>query len=594
MRRYQKHQLDRSRRLLILGGAQLACFGLIGLRYSQLQLMQRDAFQLASEKNRVRTDLIAPKRGEIRDRRNRPLAVNKVLYRLVYDKQALGALDAERRFLKEYNPPLAKISNDIKADTQTSSAREMTWRALVNFTTHQHRYPHFSLHKEVRRVYPEAHIAVHLVGYVARPNEKESEKFPPGLVAQRDFKVGKSGIELAQQKVLSGQFGVSYFEANAKGEKLRKIQDEPEIAGKDISLTIDLNFQKKMHQILQGKGGVQEAAASAVLLDARTGAILSCASVPTYDPNDFVIGMNHKTWGEIINHQDKPLNDKAISMIYPPGSTFKMMVGLAALEAGVVSPNETIFCPGHYQAQNRRFHCWKAGGHGRLRFTDAISQSCNVYFYELASRVGVDKINAMAKRFGFGAAVCDDLLHENDGLLPSRAWKFTRHGKGWYLGDTLNLAIGQGYMLATPLQLATMAARLATGLEINPYVIRDYGQQHLHTNLDVSPEHLKLVRHGMWKVVNHYSGSSFGGGVDVGMGLAGKTGTVQVINRRVVSSKLADKKTERQHSLFVGYAPYDNPIYAVSVVVEHGGFGSRVAAPIGKSILKQALDWNWG
>jgi penicillin-binding protein 2 len=336
-----------------------------------------------------------------------------------------------------------------------------------------------------------------------------------------------------------------------------------------------------------------------VVMDCQSGEILALASAPTFDPNLFVRGISSAAWNTLNTDRYRPLANKAIQGLYPPGSTYKMIVALAALEAGVITPEETVNCPGHLDVGDRRFHCWNRGGHGRVNLVESISQSCDVYYYELAQRVGIEAMSAMARRFG--CAVRHDLPLSGiaEGLAPGMQWKMQNRGAAWVVGDSLNAAIGQGFVLASPLHLAVMTARLASGLDITPAIIRSIdGISQLPgraRDMGLDPGHLRLVQRGMWQVNNDRRGTAYSSRVDVAdYAIAGKTGTSQVRNitaaeraSGVISN--ADLPWERRdHALYVGYAPYDNPRYACSVIVEHGGGGSTMAAPIGRDILLRA------
>jgi penicillin-binding protein 2 len=360
-----------------------------------------------------------------------------------------------------------------------------------------------------------------------------------------------------------------------------------------VQLTVDAGLQNYVEARLSGES------AGSIVMDCRSGEILALASAPTFDPNLFVRGISTAVWNGLNTDRYRPLANKATQGLYPPGSTYKMIVALAALEAGVIGPEDTVNCPGHMDVGDRRFHCWRRGGHGRVNLVESISQSCDVYYYELAQRVGIEAMSAMARRLGCGVRHDLPLSGIVAGLAPTMQWKQQNRGAAWVVGDSLNASIGQGFVLSSPLHLAVMTARLATGQEIVPSIIRSInGINQLPgpaADLGLDPRHLQLVQRGMWQVNNDRRGTAHASRVEVAAyGIAGKTGTSQVRNisaaeraTGVISN--ADLPWERRdHALYVGYAPYDNPRYAVSVIVEHGGGGSATAAPIARDILLRA------
>jgi penicillin-binding protein 2 len=335
-------------------------------------------------------------------------------------------------------------------------------------------------------------------------------------------------------------------------------------------------------------------------MDVNNGDLVALASNPTYDPNLFVRGIPADDWERLLNDDHRPLANKWASGMYPPGSTFKMMVALAALEAGVVSPGERVFCNGVLKLGNRKFHCWRRGGHGYLHLRQSLEQSCDVFYYEMSKRLGIDRIAEMARRFGLGATADLPIPALKDGLIPDRAWKKRVHDESWQVGDSLNSAIGQGFVLATPLQLAVMAARIASGRGVHPRLIRARGGVPVPvvepSDLGIRPENLALVRGGMFDVLNGKRGTARRSRIaDETQAMAGKTGTSQVRNITAAERAVGVTRNEdlpwnrRDHALFICYAPFDKPKYAVSVIVEHGGGGSAVAAPIARDVMMRAL-----
>lgn len=382
------------------------------------------------------------------------------------------------------------------------------------------------------------------------------------------------------------------LEVNAYGRIMKEIERVDGIPGKDVQLTIDSRLQQKAFELFGEESG------AAVLLDVHTGEILAFVSAPSFDPNMMTQGLSTEDWNALLHNERNPLTDKAISGQYSPGSTFKMIVALAALEAGVIKPETRTYCAGKMFLGNHAFHCWKKEGHGHLNVVEALQHSCDIFFYETAQKLGIEKIADMARRFGLGSKINIGLENEKAGLIPDKEWKLRRFGEPWQQGESLISGIGQGYILTTPLQLATMTARLVNGgYEIKPTFLKvSDGEKSKIKKIDVSPANLELIKEGMYAVVNKPGGTAWRSQFDYhGQRMGGKTGTTQV--RRITMKERREgikKESElpwrlRNHALFVGYAPHDNPKYAVAVLVEHGGGGSSVAAPLAGKILREAV-----
>jgi penicillin-binding protein 2 len=420
----------------------------------------------------------------------------------------------------------------------------------------------------------------------------EQAEDPDPLLHLPEFRIGKSGIEHSYDRVLRGRAGLSRVEVNALGREIRELGRQEGVAGEDIRLSLDLELQRFAIDRLSA-----QPAASAVVLDARTGGVMALASVPSFDPRLFSGRLRHGTWQELSTDPRTPLVNKCIRGQYPPGSTFKIVTAMAALEHGI-SPDHTVFCSGSTSLGRAVFHCWKEHGHGSIALTQALAQSCDVYFYDVARRVGVDALAAMATRFGFGTTLGIDLPGEQPGLIPTTAWKRATLGESWQKGETLVCGIGQGYVSATPLQLAVMAARVANGgLGVTPWLVPPAPGTPPPEPIGVSAASLALVLGGMREVVHGARGTARAADLGLpGVELAGKTGTAQV--RRISRADRAagrHKRTdipwiERHHALFVCAAPFADPRYAVAVVVEHGQSGAAAAAPIARDIMRRALQ----
>ena len=441
---------------------------------------------------------------------------------------------------------------------------DLTWTELSRVEVNAPDLPGVSLDAGLLRDYPVGSIMAHVLGYVGPVSESELNGDP--LLELPEFRIGKNGIEKVYDQALRGRAGISRFEVNALGREIKELYRYDGEPGRDLTLTIDLDLQRYVHERLSG-----EQSAAVVVLDVHTGDVLALASVPTFDPRAFINGLSRDTWRELTTNANAPLVNKAIGGQYPPGSTFKLIVALAALEAGATGPDYEVFCPGSIRLGDHQFHCWKRWGHGRLKLVQALAQSCDVYFYDLARRVGVDAIAAMARRFGLGQTLGIDLPGERAGLVPDRAWKQATRGVPWQLGETLITGIGQGYMQATPLQLAVMAARIANGgRAVKPRLVRDPDRQ---PRAPGRPSRRRRSgsrtgrsgssRQGMYEVVNGQHGTARQASLgDPQVALAGKTGTSQVrrISRaeRATTVRKNEEKPweERDHALFVAFAPY--------------------------------------
>ena len=414
---------------------------------------------------------------------------------------------------------------------------------------------------------------------------------PDPLLQIPEFQIGKIGVETKLEDQLRGKAGTKRIEVNAGGRVMRELSRDEYTPGQDLQLTIDHGLQNYAQARLAGES------AGAVVMDIETGDLLAMASAPSFDPNLFVRGISSKDYGALRDHEYRPLFNKAVQGLYPPGSTFKMMTGLAALSAGVIGPRETVYCPGFLSFGGRRFHCWKRGGHGHMDFNNALTQSCDVYFYEAANRVGVDRLADLCHEFGLGER--HDLPLQA-GIVPSTQWKAQARGERWNPGETLNTAIGQGDVLASPLQLAVMTARLASGRAVKPRLIKSVDGVDVPIDeappLPVDTSILALAQKGMWNVSNGTRGTARRSRIVAdGLEMAGKTGTSQV--RNITAAERARGVTRndqlpwnrRDHGLFVAYAPFDKPKYAIATIVEHGGGGSSAAAPPARDILLYAL-----
>lgn len=590
-----------TRRAAMLAGGELFLSSILLGRMYYLQVLESDRYKTLAEENRISTRLLAPPRGLIFDRFGQPMAQNNQNFRvLVISEQTEGNLNATLEALNKILPltdgEIQRIRKDVRRSrdfTPVTIRENLTWEQMAAIQLNAPDLPGIIIDEGLSRFYPFKESAAHAVGYVGAVSEEEIALGNP-LLKLPGFRVGKSGIELEYNTALCGKEGAQRVEVNAVGRVIREIERDEGIPGTTLPLTIDMRLQKIAYEKMKNESG------AAVLLDIYTGEVLALVSTPSFDPNKFNRGLSNEEWEEISTNERNPLLNKALGGLYSPGSTFKMVVALAALEAGVIRPDTKIFCGGHIMMGAHRFHCWKAGGHGNVDLKEALMHSCDIYFYEVARRTGIDKIAAMAKRFGFGMPTGINLPGEKSGLMPTRRWKELILGEQWLQGDTYNAGIGQGYVLTTPIQLAVMTAVLANdGYKIKPTILVPENRDTSvcpGENLNLSKTHLQLMREGMFDVVNAAKGTAKTARVNVdGKLIAGKTGTTQVkrisMKEREEGLRSQDELPweDRNHALFVSFGPTDNPRYALAVVIEHGGGGSTTAAPIARAIMEGAL-----
>ncbi|RMF40595.1 MAG: penicillin-binding protein 2 [Alphaproteobacteria bacterium] len=591
------------RRAVLLFGAKLGVVGLLAWRMHQLQVEQADRYRLLADENRINIRLIPPARGLIFDRSGRPLAVNRPNYRIVLIREQAGdperALDELGRIIEIGDAQRSRVLKEVSqksAFVPVTVAERLDWEDFARVAANSPVLSGIIPEVGLTRFYPEGDATAHVVGYVGPVSERDLKRqaTPDPLLQIPRFQIGKTGVERRLERALRGQAGISRIEVNSLGRVMRELDRNEGKAGQNVQLTLDLPLQRYALTRLAGEAG------SAVVMDVRDGSILALASTPTFDPNLFVFGISTENWENLLNDPHRPLADKPVSGAYPPGSTFKMVVALAALEAGLVKPGETVWCPGYIKIGNRRFHCWKRVGHGHVDLRRSLRESCDVYYYEMAQRVGIERITAMARRLGLGSRPPLPLPAIAEGLMPTKAWKERVHGSPWLIGDSVNAGIGQGYVLASPMQLAIMTARLATGRAIVPRLVQSFDDVPVARaeppDLGIPGEHLKYIRDGMRAAVNHRRGTAHAARIaDRSLAMSGKTGTSQVrqiteVERRAGIFRNEDLPWERRdHALFVAYAPVSDPRYAVSVVIEHGGGGARAAAPVARDIMLYAL-----
>ncbi|HIJ38557.1 MAG TPA: penicillin-binding protein 2 [Rhodospirillaceae bacterium] len=590
------------RRALLLGGGKLALMSALIGRMYYLQVLESSKYTVLAEENRINLRLLPPPRGRILDRNGVPMAVNQQNYRVLIVSEQTEDLDDTLDALAGIIPinehDRARIARDAerhRSFVPVTVRENLSWQDVSRIEINAPDLPGVMIDVGQSRNYPLEGLGAHLLGYVSAVSEPDLQSSTDPLLELPGFRIGKAGVERVYDLALRGKGGTSQVEVNAVGRTIRELKRDDGEPGLDLSLTIDLDLQQFAAQRLG-----QESAA-AVVMDIHTGDLLVMASTPSFDPNAFNRGLSADEWKELSSNPRSPLTNKSIAGQYPPGSTFKLMTALAALESGSVTADQRVFCPGQMNLGSISFHCWKKGGHGSMDMVNGIKHSCDVYFYEVARRTGFERIAEMAKRFGLGSPMGLDLPGERPGSIPNKEWKRATLNQPWHPGETLINAIGQGYVLATPLQLAVMCARVANGgFAVAPHLARDMVEGVHATprpepnwpSLGISRQSLTLVRRGMFAVVNEQGGTAYGARVkDESFAMSGKSGSAQVRRITVRERDSGVKKNEdlpwkeRDHALFVAYAPEAEPRFACCITVEHGGGGSAVAAPMARDIL---------
>lgn len=589
------------RRAAMLLGLQAGVAGVLAWRMRDLQIVQGEKYRLLAEENRINLRLISPARGLVTDRHGAVLAANRQNYRIVMVREQAGdPAGVLARLAEIIDLPPDRQERAIKEMAGRSPfvpvviAEHLSWDDVVRVSANTPVLPGVDAEVGLSRYYPDGFASAHVVGYVGPVSDADLAKLedPDPILQIPRFQIGKTGVEQKLEPELRGEAGTLRIEVSASGRVMRELGRVEGTPGKDVELTLDKGLQDYAMRRMAGQS------AAAAVIDVTNGDVVALASAPGYDPNSFVFGISSSAWNGLLADEYRPLANKTVTGTYPPGSTFKIAMALAALEAGVVSPRDVVNCQGFTQLGNRRFHCWKNGGHGRVDLRRSLAQSCDCYYYEMGRRLGPDRISAMARRLGLGVAHDLPMPAVAAGNMPDAAWKKAVRQESWTTGDSFNYGIGQGFTLASPLQLAVMTARVAGGLEVRPRLLRSVGgvavPDPAPAALDVDLRHLAAVRDGMFAVSNE--GTAYRSRiVDPAMLMAGKTGTSQV--RIITAAERAAGVTKneqlpwkrRDHALFVCYAPYDKPRYAVAQIVEHGGGGSAVAAPIARDILLYAL-----
>jgi len=588
---------------ILLLGLMLLILVIYLVRIWHLQILQGSKYRYQSENNRIRLEDISAPRGIVFDKDGTPLVENRPAYHLLLVREDVQDLDQtvnELARLCEKTPEelksVLKGNRSVPAFVPIRLLADLDRDCLARIEAQRIRLPGVIIQLEPKREYKWNGMAAHLIGYLSEITEGElnTEAFKEYYPGED---VGKFGIERSFEKYLHGKRGGRQVEVDAVGRRMRLLDEVLPVPGRNLWLTLDIEVQKAAEECLQGKVG------AIVALDPRSGAVLAMASNPTFDQEKFIRGLSRDEWRTLSQDPNHPLLNRAAGAAYPPGSTYKAIVALAALHEGIVDQDSSVYCPGFLHFGNRNYRCWRRGGHGTVRMYDAIVRSCDVYFYQAGLRLGVDRIAKVAKWFGLGEKTGIGLYAEHPGLVPTAAWKKHATGIPWQRGENLSIAIGQGFDLATPLQMASAYAAIANGGKLwQPYTVRriegnsleevDEIKPKLRREIPIAPDYFYAVRNGLLGVVEDGRGTAHGVR-DPSFKMAGKTGTAQVVrlaegvNRKLLGE--TQKYEQQDHAWFVGYAPADDPQIVVAALVEHGGHGSSVAAPMVQKVISSYL-----
>ncbi len=586
----QKKQISTyNRRTFFLFLLKLSLFTAVGWRIYNIQILDASKYKMLSKKNQIDLEIIFPLRGKIFDRNNILIANNEKVYDVYLipenTKSISNTLSALSKFLDidfAKRRKIIDLSSKVKKFEKIKIFENISWTILEKIETNKYNLEGIFIAEDHIRIYPYKEVFSHLLGYISKPNQKELSL--PFISKMPDLDIGKEGLEKSFNPILVGKPGQREIEVNSKGRIIREISKVDSIQGKELLLSVDSRIQEYSINLLKSYR-----AGSINLINIKNGEILCMASTPTYDPNKIIKKPNKEYWESILSNSLSPLTNRSLQGLYSPGSTFKMIVAIAGLKHGVINSDSTHSCSGKIEFGNRLYHCWKTNGHGRMNVTDAITQSCDVFFYEISKKLGIDKIAKVAEDFGLGQTFDISMPNQKKGIVPSRKWKKNTLGESWYAGETLISGIGQGFVLTNPFQLAVMTSIIASnGKIVEPTIVKSKKVKFKAT--DKYSKEIKIIKKAMFKVVNENKGTAFKSRLE-DVKFAGKTGTSQV--RRI---SLAERESDdfrkkeqewknRDHALFVGYIPYDDPLYAISVIIEHGGSGASTAAPIAKQVF---------
>ncbi len=588
-----------TRRSLIVGGVQFAILAAIGGRLAYIQVLGEEKYRYLADQNRVNFRILTPTRGIITDRNGVTLAGNVRNFRILLVREEAKDVRSVLEKISMIIPMSAiEIEHKLKKINRFPKfipievVGNATWEQVARISVNAPALPGVSADMVNSRVYPFKNDFAHLIGYVGAVSEedKKAENNANPLLDLPGIQIGKTGIEKSLEPMLRGNPGSREIEVNAQGRIMRELGRQNATPGMDAQLTVDHGLQSYTHARMGNH------VTTAVVMDVRSGNLLATASTPNFDPNKFSNGISRRDFDDLLDNKFKPLINRPFHGVYPPGSTIKMITALAALEDNVVSPETVFTCNGSFKLGGRKFHCWNKNGHGDVAMHKGIMESCDVYFFNLSQLIGIEKISAMANRFGLGIKHDLPIPNVKSGLTPTKSWKRRQRNEAWHVGDTINAGIGQGFMLASTLQLAVMTARIATGNLVFPKLVMSASQRadmaRKPLRLDIPDDSFSIIRESMFSAVNERKGTAYRARtVDDAFKIAGKTGTSQV---RTISSEERSRGVaqsedlqweQRDHALFCGYGPYSNPRFAAAVVVEHGGSGAAVAAPVVRDLL---------
>ena len=586
----QKKQITTyNRRTFFLFLLKLSLFTAVGWRIYNIQILDSSKYETLSKKNQIDLEIIFPLRGKIFDRNNILIADNEKVYDVYLIPENTKSINNTLNSLSKFididfakRRKIIQLTSKVKKFEKIKIFENISWSNLEKIETNKYNLEGIFIAEDHLRIYPYKEVFSHLLGYISKPNQKELSL--PFISKMPNLDIGKEGLEKSFNPLLVGKAGQREIEVNSTGRVIREISKVDSIQGKELHLSLDLRIQEYAVNLLQSYR-----AGSINVINIKNGEILCMASTPTYDPNKIIKKPNKEYWDSILSNSLSPLTNRSLQGLYSPGSTFKMIVAIAALKYGVISSKSTHSCSGKIEFGDRLYHCWKTNGHGKMDVTNAITQSCDVFFYEISKKLGIDKIAKVAEDFGLGQIFDISMPNQKKGIIPSKKWKKTTLGESWYAGETLISGIGQGFVLTSPFQLAVMTSIIASdGKIVEPTILKSKNIN-FKTNSKYSDE-IKIIKKAMFNVVNINKGTAFKSRLQ-DVKFSGKTGTSQVrsisLSERE-SDEFRKKEQEwknRDHALFVGYIPYDDPQYAISVIIEHGGSGASTAAPIAKQVF---------
>ncbi len=586
----QKKQITTyNRRTFFLFLLKLSLFTAVGWRIYNLQILDSSKYQTLSKKNQIDLEIIFPLRGKIFDRNNILIAKNEKVYDVYLIPENTKSINNTLNVLSKFididfakRRKIIELTSTVKKFEKIKIFENISWSNLEKIETNKYNLEGIFIAEDYLRIYPYKEVFSHLLGYISKPNQKELSL--PFISKMPNLDIGKEGLEKSFNPLLVGKAGQREIEVNSTGRIIREISKVDSTQGKELHISVDSRIQEYSVNLLKSYR-----AGSINVINIKNGEILCMASTPTYDPNKIIKKPNKEYWESILSNSLSPLTNRSLQGLYSPGSTFKMIVAIAGLKYGVISSNSTHSCSGKIEFGDRLYHCWKTNGHGKMDVTDAITQSCDVFFYEISKKLGINKIAKVAEDFGLGQIFDISMPNQKKGIIPSKKWKKTTLGESWYAGETLISGIGQGFVLTNPFQLAVMTSIIASdGKVVEPTIIKSKNTN-FKTNSNYSKE-IKIIKKAMFKVVNENKGTAFKSRLK-DVKFAGKTGTSQVRSISLAereSDEFRKKEQEwknRDHALFVGYIPYDDPEYAISVIIEHGGSGASTAAPIAKQVF---------